>query len=59
MGTPEDFLKWWTTLNERIKNNGFSGNYKMVMNLVHAMLGARSLDAFVKEISAQEVKNKT
>jgi hypothetical protein len=31
----------------------------MVMNLTQAMLAGRSLDAFVKEIMAQEVKNKT
>jgi hypothetical protein len=59
MGTPEDLLKWRTTLNEQIKNNGFAGNYKMVVNLAQAMLGGRSLDAFVKEGRSQEVKNKT
>jgi hypothetical protein len=59
MGSPEDFLKWWITLNEQIKNNGFAGNYDMVMNVAQAMLAGRSLDAFVTEIRAQEVKNKT
>jgi hypothetical protein len=53
MGSPEDFLKWWTTLNENIKNNGFAGNYEMAINLAQAMLAARRLDTFVKEISAQ------
>jgi hypothetical protein len=37
MGPPEDFLKWRTTLNEQIKNNGFAGNYEMVMNLAQAV----------------------
>jgi hypothetical protein len=46
-------------LNEQIKNNGFAGNYEMVMNLAQAMLTGRILDAFVKERRAQEVKNKT
>jgi hypothetical protein len=59
MGSPDDFLKWQTTLNEQIKNNGFSRNYEMVMNLAQAMLAGCSLDAFVKERRAQEVKNKT
>jgi hypothetical protein len=59
MGSPEDFLKWWTTLNEQIKNNGFAGNYEMIMNLVQALLAGSSLDDFVKERRAQEVKNKT
>jgi hypothetical protein len=59
MGSPEDFLKWSTKLNEQIKKNGFAGNYEMVMNLAQAMLPGRSLDAFVEEIRAQEVKNKT
>jgi hypothetical protein len=58
MGSPEDFLKWRTIFNEQIKNNGFTRNYEMVMNLAHAMLSGRSLDNFVKERRAQEVKNK-
>jgi hypothetical protein len=52
-------FKWRTTLNGQIKNNGFARNYEMVMNLAQAMLAGRSLDAFVKEIRAQEIKNKT
>jgi hypothetical protein len=55
MGSLEYFLKWKMTLNEQIKNNGFAGNYDMVMNLVQAMLAGRSLDAGVKERRAQEV----
>jgi hypothetical protein len=49
LGAPDDFLKWWTTLNEQIKNNGFTGNYEMDMNLALAMLAEHSLDDFVKE----------
>jgi hypothetical protein len=59
MGSPEDFLKWRTTLNEQIKNNVFAGNYEMVMNLAQALLAERALDAFVKERRTHEVKNKT
>jgi hypothetical protein len=58
MGTPEDFLKWRETLNEQIKNNGFAGNYKMVMNLAQAILGGLSLDALVNKRRAQEVKKR-
>jgi hypothetical protein len=32
-GTPEEFLIWRLTLNEQMKNHGYSGNYEMVMNL--------------------------
>jgi hypothetical protein len=53
MGLSEDFLKWQTTLNDYIKNNGFAGNYEIVMNLVQVMLVGRSLDAFLKERRAQ------
>jgi hypothetical protein len=59
MGSPEDFIKWWTNLKEQINNNGFAGNYEMVMNLTQVMLAGRNLDAFVKENRAQEVKNLT
>jgi ATP sulfurylase len=48
MGPPEDILKWRTTLNEKIKNTLFAGNYEMVMNLAQAMLAGRRLDDFVK-----------
>jgi hypothetical protein len=59
MGSPDDFLKWQTTLNEQNNNNGFAVNYEMVMNLAQAMLVGRSLDAFVKDRRAKEVKNLT
>jgi hypothetical protein len=42
-----------------MKNHGYSGNYGMVMNLAHAMLAGRGLEAFFSERQAQEVKNKT
>jgi hypothetical protein len=58
MGSPEDFLKFWRTLNEQIQKNGFAGDYEMVMNLAQAMLAGRSLYDFVKERRAQEVNNK-
>jgi hypothetical protein len=32
-GTPEEFLKWGLILNEQVKNNGYTGNYDMLMNL--------------------------
>jgi hypothetical protein len=59
MGSPKDLLKWRTPLNEQINNNGVAGNYEMVMNLAQVMMTGRSLDTFVKERRAQEVKNKT
>jgi hypothetical protein len=59
MGSPEDFLKWRTTLNEEIKNNGFPRNYEMIMSLAKVIMAERSLDDFLKERWAQEVKNKT
>jgi hypothetical protein len=59
MGSTEDFLIWRKTLNTQIKNNGFAGNYEMVVNLAQVMLVGSSLDDFVKERRAQEKKNLT
>jgi hypothetical protein len=58
-GTPEEFIKWWMTLMEQIKANGYKEKYDMVMNLAQAMLHGRGLDAFVNERRAQMAKNKT
>jgi hypothetical protein len=58
-GTPEEFLRWRLILTEQMKNHGYSGNYEMVMNLAQAMLAGRSLEAFLSERWAQDVKNKT
>jgi hypothetical protein len=38
-----------------MKNHGYS-SYDMVMNLAQAMLAGRSLEAFLNERRAQEVK---
>jgi hypothetical protein len=57
-GTPEEFLKWWMTLTEQIKTNGYGGKYDIVMNLAQAMLHGRGLDAFVNERRAKIAKNK-
>jgi hypothetical protein len=57
-GTPEEFLKWWMTLMEQIKANGYEGKYGMFMNLAQAMLHGRGFDAFVNERRAQMAKNK-
>jgi hypothetical protein len=57
-GTPEEFLKWWMTLMEHIKANGYGGKYDMVMNLAQAMLHGRGLDAFMNERRTQIDKNK-
>jgi hypothetical protein len=46
-------------VNDHIKKNGFVGNYDLFMNLAQAILTGSSLDAFVNERRAQEVKNKT
>jgi hypothetical protein len=40
-GTSEKFHKWWITLTEKIKANGYGGKYGMVMNLAQAMLHGR------------------
>jgi hypothetical protein len=56
-GTPEDFLRWRLVLNEQMKNQGYSGNYDMVVNLAQAILARRSLEAFLNERRAQETKH--
>jgi hypothetical protein len=47
------------TLNEQMKNHGYSGNYEMVMKLADAMLEGRGLETVLSELRAQESKNKT
>jgi hypothetical protein len=51
------FLKWRLILNEKMKHNGYTGSYDMVMNLAQAMLAGRSLEAFLSERRSQEAKN--
>jgi hypothetical protein len=51
-------LKWRLILNEQVKNNGYTGNYDMLMNLAHTMLAGRSLEAFLNEKRSQEAKNR-
>jgi hypothetical protein len=58
-GTPEEFLIWRLTLNKKMKNHGYSGNYDMVTNLAQAMLAGSGLEAFLSEWRAQDIKNKT
>jgi hypothetical protein len=57
-GTPEEFLKWRLILNEQMKNNGYTENNDMVMNLAQAMLVGLSLEAFSSERRSQEAKNR-
>jgi hypothetical protein len=57
-GAPEEFLKWHLTLNEQVKNNGYDANYENGMNLAHAMLAGRSLEAFLNEKRSQEANNR-
>jgi hypothetical protein len=57
-GTPEEFLKWRLILNEQVKNNRYTGNNDMLMNLAQAMLAGRSLEAFLNEKRSQEAKNR-
>jgi hypothetical protein len=57
-GTPEEFFKWCFILNEQVKNNGYTGNYDMIMSLAQSMLAGRSLEAFLNEKHSQEAKNK-
>jgi hypothetical protein len=56
--TPEEFLKWRLILNEQVRNNGYTGNYDMIMNLAQAMLAGRSLEAFFNDKLSQEAKNR-
>jgi hypothetical protein len=56
-GTPEEFLKWRLILNKQVKNNGYTQNYDMIMNLSQAMMAGRSLEAFLNEKRSQEAKN--
>jgi hypothetical protein len=58
-GTPEELLRCRMTLNEQMKNHGYSGNYEMFMNLAQAMLVGRGLKSFLSEQGAQESKNNT
>jgi hypothetical protein len=57
--TPEEFMRRRLILNEQMKNDGYSGNYDMVINLAQAMLAGRRLEAFFSERRAQDIKNKT
>jgi hypothetical protein len=58
-GTPEELIKWRLILNEQVKNNGYAGNYDMIMNLAQAMLAGRSLEAFSNEKRSQEAKKES
>jgi hypothetical protein len=57
-GTPEDFLRWRLTLNEQMKNPGYTGNDAMIMNLAQAMLAGRGLEAMLSERWSQDVKKR-
>jgi hypothetical protein len=57
MGTAEELLKWWMTLMEQIKANGYGEKYDIVMNLAQATLHGCGLDAFVNVRRAQIAKN--
>jgi hypothetical protein len=57
-GTQEEFLKWSLIFNEQVMNNGYTGNYDMIMNLAQAMLAGRRLEAFLNEKRSQEAKNR-
>jgi TorA maturation chaperone TorD len=58
-GIPEEFLKWRLIFNEQVKNNGYTGNYDMIMNLAQAMLAGRSLEEFLNEKRSQEAKKQS
>jgi hypothetical protein len=57
--TPEEFLRWRLTLNDQMKNHGYSANFDMVMNLAEAILAGRGLEAFLSEQRAQDITHKT
>jgi hypothetical protein len=52
-GSPEEYLKWRLILAEQVKNNGDTDNPDNTMNLAHAMLVGRSLEAFLNEKRSQ------
>jgi hypothetical protein len=45
-------------LNEKVKNNGYTGNCDMTLNLAQAMFAGRSLEAFLNEKRSQEANNR-
>jgi hypothetical protein len=45
-------------LNKQVKNNGYTWNYEMIVNLGQAMLAGRSLEAFLNEKRSQEANNR-
>jgi hypothetical protein len=57
-GALEEFLRWRLVLNNQMKNHGYSANYDMVINLAQTMLAGSSLEAFLNEQRAQEIKTK-
>jgi hypothetical protein len=57
-GNPEEFLRLRLTLNEQMKNHGYSGNYNMAMNLAQVMLARCGLEAFLSEWCAQDATQK-
>jgi hypothetical protein len=57
--TPEEFMRCRLTLNEQMKNHGYSGNYDMVINLAQSMLVGHGLEEFFSERRARDINNKT
>jgi hypothetical protein len=55
-GSPEEFLKWRLILAEQVKNNAYTDNRDIIMNLAQAMRTGRSLEAFINEKRSQEAK---
>jgi hypothetical protein len=45
-------------LAEHVKNNGYGDNADNIMDLAQAMLGGRSLEAFLNEKRSQEANNR-
>jgi hypothetical protein len=41
-------------LAEQVKNNGYADNPDNIINLTHAMLAGRSLEAFLNEKRSQD-----
>jgi hypothetical protein len=58
-GTPEELLRWRLILKEQMKNQGYIGNYDMVMIFFQEMLVGRGLEDFFSERPAQDTKHKT
>jgi hypothetical protein len=57
-GPPEEFLKWRPLLAEQIKNNEYEENADSSINLAHALLAGRILEAFINEKRSRDANDR-